>query len=73
MDMIIAQQEYQKLHQALETIRADYRDVIILRFISGLSPDETAKVMGRSPGAARVLQHRALNALRKQLEKIQVD
>nr|MBC8333202.1 RNA polymerase subunit sigma [Anaerolineae bacterium] len=55
------------LRRYLDSIREDYRDVLVLRFLSGLSPDETAKVMQRSSGAVRVLQHRALAALRKQL------
>ncbi len=68
-DIIIAKQEYQTLKKTLGKIREDYRNVLILRFISGLSPDETAEAMGRSPGAVRVLQHRALSALRKQMGK----
>ena len=51
----------------LESLRDDYRMVIILRFLSDLSPDETAQVMGKSTGAIRVLQHRALASLRKLL------
>lgn len=67
-DAIIAtKQEHQQLRRYLDSIREDYRDVLVLRFLSGLSPDETAKVMQRSSGAVRVLQHRALAALRKQL------
>jgi DNA-directed RNA polymerase specialized sigma24 family protein len=38
-----------------------------LRFISELSPEETAQIMQRSVGAIRVLQHRALYALRREL------
>ncbi len=66
-DVMILKQEYDSLHAALEQMREDYRDVLLLRFVSGLSSEETAKVMGRSSGAVRVLQHRALKALRNQL------
>lgn len=51
----------------LDQLRDEYRTVLMLRFIADLSPDETAEAMGKSPGAVRVLQHRALSALRKQL------
>jgi DNA-directed RNA polymerase specialized sigma24 family protein len=34
----------------------------------GESPTETGQVMGRTPGAVRILQHRALSALRSLLE-----
>lgn len=61
--------EYQELRQLLVQLREDYRDVLVLRFLSELSPEETAEVMDRSVGAVRVLQHRALTAVRSLLEK----
>jgi RNA polymerase sigma-70 factor, ECF subfamily len=67
-EKIMRKQEYQELNKKLAGMREDYRDVLVLRFISGLSPDETAAVMGRSSGAIRVLQHRALKAFREQAE-----
>ena len=60
--------EHQEVRQTLEQLREDYRMVLILRFLSGLSPEETGEVMGRTPGAVRILQHRALSALRNLLE-----
>ena len=51
------------LREMLTKLREDYRNVLIFRFLSGLSPEETAQVMQRSVGAVRVLQHRALSAL----------
>jgi DNA-directed RNA polymerase specialized sigma24 family protein len=41
-----------------------------LRFLSDMSPEDTALAMGRSAGAVRVLQHRALAALRERLDKL---
>lgn len=41
------------------------REVISLRFAGGLSTAEVAKVMGKSEGAVRVLQHEALVRLRR--------
>lgn len=66
-EKLVSKQEFQELQNTLSLLREDYRDVLILRFISGLTPDETAQAMGRSSGAIRVLQHRALKAMRKQL------
>lgn len=63
--------EHQKLHHALGKLRKDYQAVLALRFLSGLSPEETAKVMERSVGAIRVLQYRALASLRQILDKDQ--
>lgn len=57
--------EHQEIQTLLLELREDYRTVLTLRFMGDLSPDETAEVMGRTSGAVRVLQHRALAALRK--------
>ena len=63
------QLENQDLKKTIASLREDYRNVVILRFLSGLSPEETAQVMERSVGAVRVLQHRALTALKELLER----
>jgi RNA polymerase sigma-70 factor, ECF subfamily len=60
--------EHQELRQVLDQLRDDYRNVLVLRFLNELSPEETAQIMERSVGAIRVLQHRALTALRSLLE-----
>lgn len=57
------------LKKAITGLREDYRSVLIFRFLSGYSPEETAQVMQRSIGAVRVLQHRALLALKEVLER----
>lgn len=59
--------KHQELRKALEGLREDYQEVLVHRFLNDLSPNETAKVMKRSTGAVRVLQHRALAAIRKAL------
>ncbi len=56
-----------EVQTTMKKLREDYRTVLELRFLGGLSPEETAQVMGRSEGAIRVLQHRALAALAKLL------
>jgi RNA polymerase sigma-70 factor (ECF subfamily) len=59
----------QEIRQALGQLRDDYQEVLVLRFLNDLSPNETAQVMKRSTGAVRVLQHRAIVALRKTMEE----
>ncbi len=61
--------ENSDLRKTIAELREDYRNVLIFRFLSGLSPEETAQVMQRSVGAVRVLQHRALSALKELLER----
>jgi RNA polymerase sigma-70 factor (ECF subfamily) len=67
-----ARLEHQELLNVMSQLHEDYHTVLVLRFISGLSPEETAHVMQRSTGSIRVLQHRALEALRKQLHSSKV-
>ena len=43
------------------------REVISLRFAGEMSVAEVAKLMGRSEGAVKALQHSAIVALRKVL------
>ena len=49
----------------LAGLPAHYRDVIVLRNLEGLSFDEVARRMGRTPGAVRLLWLRALDRLRQ--------
>jgi RNA polymerase sigma-70 factor (ECF subfamily) len=56
-----------RLADALARLPADYQTVLLLRVFEELSAEETARRMGRTPGAVRMLQMRALTALRGQL------
>ena len=69
IEVVGSRMEHQHILNVLSRLRPDYRSVLSLRFISELSPEETAQVMDRSVGAIRVLQHRALAALRQEMDK----
>jgi RNA polymerase sigma-70 factor, ECF subfamily len=52
----------------------DQAEVLMLRVVGGLSVEEAARVVGKRPGTVRVLQHRALRHLARDLEqKLAVD
>jgi RNA polymerase sigma-70 factor (ECF subfamily) len=53
----------------LSRLPPDYQKVLILRFLTGLTPHETACLMKRSEVATRILQHRALHAVRELVGK----
>jgi RNA polymerase sigma-70 factor (ECF subfamily) len=55
------------LADALDHLPADYREVIVLRNLEGLSHEEIATRMGRGAGAVRMLWMRALVRLRQEL------
>ena len=56
-----------RLADTLTRLPEDYRTVLVLRVFEGLSAEEVATKMGRSAGAVRMLQMRALSALRAEL------
>lgn len=55
------------LADQLAAMPPDYREVIVLRHLQGLSFKEVAKRMDRTPGAVRMLWLRAIAHLRQQL------
>ena len=57
--------DMKRLSAACEQLSDGQREVISLRFAGGLSVAEAAKVMGKSEGAVKVLQHAALVKLRR--------
>jgi len=58
----------EEVRQAVGALEGDQRQVIVLRFMDGLSYADVARVLGKSVGAVRVAQYRALRALRRRLE-----
>ena len=55
------------LRDALRKLPSNQREVVILRFLVGLSGQEVAAVMGKQPAAIYSLQARAILALRQHL------
>jgi len=53
---------------ALARLKPEHRDVIVMRFIEGYAALEVAELLGKTEGAIRTLQHRALERLRKEFD-----
>jgi RNA polymerase sigma-70 factor, ECF subfamily len=62
-------EDARRLRAAVALLSEDRRQVVILRFVDGLAAREISAVLGRSEGAVRVLQHRALRELAVLLER----
>jgi RNA polymerase sigma-70 factor, ECF subfamily len=54
--------------ELIEDLSAEQRQVLILKFVFNFSNAEAATILGKSEGAIKSLQHRALVSLQKQLE-----
>lgn len=53
------------MDRMLAVLSDKQREIVLLRVVVGLSAEETADLVGSTPGAVRVAQHRALTRLRK--------
>lgn len=62
-------QEQQRLVAAMAQLTEEQRQVVLLKFVERRSNLETAAILGKTEGAVKALQHRALAALRRVLEK----
>ncbi len=56
-----------QLRAAIRELTADQQRVILLRFGQGCRIAEASRLMGKSEGAIKILQHRAIRRLRKLL------
>src|SRR3989338_3734654 len=56
----------QTLKIALRKLKKPYRDLVVYKFINELSNREIAEILGKSEGSLRILQFRALKALKKE-------
>lgn len=57
------------IRRAWHELTPEQRQVLSLRFLDGLACTETAEIMNKSTGAVKSLQHRALAALRREIER----
>ncbi|WP_344442209.1 RNA polymerase sigma factor ShbA [Kitasatospora nipponensis] len=58
------------MRELLSNLPARQRELVLLRIAAGLSAEETGEMLGMSPGAVRVAQHRALSRLRALAEEL---
>ena len=54
-----------RMRDLLQQLPEKQREILVLRLVVGLSAEETAEMVGSSPGAVRVAQHRALAKLKQ--------
>jgi RNA polymerase sigma-70 factor (ECF subfamily) len=64
---VVRREEAGEAWQAVARLQGDRRRAIVLRFVDEMTTAEIAGVLGRSEGAVRVLIHRALRAVARDL------
>jgi len=60
------------VEQALSLVGEEYRELLVLRFIQGMSAAEIGEITGQSPGAVRGMLFRALSKIRTVLDPQEV-
>ncbi|GEM_PF-158089 len=64
--------EFEYIKSYLKSLKEEYQEVLLLRYVEGLGIAEIASVLGKKKGATRVLIHRALNTLKKMIEEEEI-
>ena len=54
-----------KIKSLINLLKAEYKEVIIMKYIEDLSHKEIAKTLDKSEGAIRLIQHRAIKSLKE--------
>ena len=57
----------ERVRHALMALTEDQRQIVVLKFLQGMSNAEAAEITGKTIGAVKALQHRGLDTLRAQL------
>src|SRR3989338_9886947 len=69
VDIINLNLQQKKILEVLSQLPEDQREVIKYRFFEDLTSEEIAYVLGKTEGAIRVLQHRAILKLKELLKE----
>ena len=64
-EAVLAAERRAEVAGAFRRLQADQQEVLALRVLGGLSAAQVGAVLGKSEGAVRVAQHRALASLRE--------
>lgn len=63
----VINEEVEKVKLALQNIKKDYQDMIIMHYLEDMPIQEISEVMERPPGTVRVMLHRGIKALKTEL------
>jgi RNA polymerase sigma-70 factor (ECF subfamily) len=67
--LVEKRQTQAQLRAAVHQLTPDQQQVVLLRFVEGLKIEEVSRLLDKSEGAVKVLQHRAIRRLHKLLAR----
>ena len=68
--ILSAREDLDKLENAMNLLKPEYREVIVLRQIEGLSLTDIGEKLGKSPDAVRMLTARAMASLASVFDRV---
>ncbi|MGE8204372.1 RNA polymerase sigma factor SigX [Heyndrickxia sp. NPDC080065] len=68
-EIVLQNEDVRILYECLDACTQDQKMVIIMRYLNGLSIQETAEVLGWTESKVKTTQHRSINILRKLMEE----
>ena len=68
VELISKKLNLERIYISLQKLTDEQKEVVILRFVEGLSHKEVAQILDKKTGAIRVLQHRAISEIKKMIE-----
>ena len=71
-DEALRDDDKRAVRAALAELTAEQQEVVLMKFALGYDNALAASILGKSPGAINQLQHRALGAMRRFLERTRV-
>jgi RNA polymerase sigma-70 factor (ECF subfamily) len=66
---ISSQMDMERVMAAIRNLKPEYQEAIIFRFVEDLSIKETANAMHKTEGAVKLIQHRAIEELKKNIHE----
>jgi RNA polymerase sigma-70 factor, ECF subfamily len=72
-ELVEEREEVMRLLQAVRSLPDDRREAMIMRFALGMDNREIANTLGRTEGATKVLIHRSIKQLEKQMAEEESD
>ena len=68
-DEVLRRLSVERVRKLCERLAPDQRDVLLLRMLSAMTVEQAAEALGKSPTAVKALQRRALDAIRRLIER----
>ena len=69
LSQITRKQDIEELRNSLNSLKDDYQEILIFRYVEDLDMKEIAEITGKTEGTIRVQIHRATKALEKVMKR----